>query len=408
MQKEHHYGRNIFFTILIILTISCIVIMNMIGEPYDYLMNNYLGVIIPLHAENSALTCERKTFVQINNSFLIEDTYYLNNTSQENQTVKLYYPQLDNYINSQNMKITINNKSIDYQYIYNYQYIDKEEYSNKSVLSFLKEVQDTSISKELEANLSREVYVYEFVDRHYQEDGPIKYMKIEYSNHPKTYYFELENEMNSESKDNVFYINMNNNEFARTPRIISWEKIEDIKLTGYKDHTLQEIDRNVTANINEKKISFKDAIELCLDDNYKQLNIKTVDKESYIQSYLKGMDIYLKENKSLDNFNINKTPDKIYYYIYNEIDIPAHSTVSIQYQYNNYSGQNYESEENNGMFHYMTRYDSNLDFTEQTFNIVFYDEHSIKENDMGLTIQSRVQEKELALDKDIYYVKLKK
>lgn len=416
MTKEHHYGRNIFFIVLGIIVIFYIVLNNLyMNSNYDPLTSSYIGAIMPLQIDDStSMTCERETNIDVNYNLLVKDKYTLTNNSSQRKKLKLYYPRYGNDMEERMniADILLNNQFIDYRIIVSGMYIGTDIELNESSQEYFNHIKSTHnqvLLKELEEYLNQKVYVYEFINIRYPKVEESSFMKIEYTNNPKIWVDRI-SKSNDESHQNKSYtIQLNEEYHQRTPRLISTEKLENMKLIGYQ-YNHEEIDPSISAEVKEYKTNLKEAITLCINDYIDQSNNRKkniLDKSSICQSYFKQEEKSFKINHSIDELYIeNILSNNIYYKYYNEIDIPAQSSITMQYNYELYGTKVYNEEEK-GLFHYMSDYLTDLEITKQKVILNVESNHEIEDNDMGFVLKKKIQEKEMNINQEKYFVKLK-
>lgn len=413
MKKQHHYGRNIFLIGMLIFVILGIIFSNLfINSYHDRLTGSYIGAIMPLQINDStSITCERETSIDTDDSLFVKDKYTLNNKSSQSKKVKLYYPRYERDMKERmnNIDVFLDNKLIDYRIITSGLYLGADIELNESSQEYLNHIKSSHnqvLSKELEEYLKQKVYVYEFVNMRYPKVGERRYIKIEYSNNPKI----LTDKIGEIDDENNLAIQLYGEIVKQTPRIISTEKLENMKMTGYQYYS-QEIDPNISVEVKEYETNLKEAISLCITDyiDYSIDNEKNIwDKSSICQSYFKQEEEYFKVHHSIDGLYIEGIlSDNGYYKYYNEIEIPAESSSTIQYNYE-LKGIDIYNEKEKGLFHYMSNYLTDLEITTQKVILNIDDYHKIEDNDMEFVLNVKNQEKEINVNQEKYYVKLTK
>lgn len=416
MKKEHPYGRNIFFIIMFILVIVGISFGNLyMNSDYDRLTASYIGAIMPLQMNDStSITCERETKIDVHDNLFIKDKYTLNNNSSQSKKVKLYYPRYGNGLEERSnvVDIFLNNQLIDYRIITNGLYFGTDIELNESSQEYFNQIQSTHnqvLSKELEEYLNQKVYVYEFVNIRYPKVGNSRYIKIEYTNNPQIWEDRIVKTEDNNNQNKSYTIELNNEYYKRTPRLISTEKLENMKIIGYQNND-EESDPYISFEVKEYETNLKEAITLCFNDfvdesHYIETNIW--DKSSLCQSYLKQKEKDFKETNSIDDLYLeNILSNNIYYQYYNEIEIPAQSSTTIQYNYE-LNGTQVYNEEEKGLFHYMSNYLTDIEITKQKVILNLDDNHKIEDNDMGFVSSENNQEKEINGNQEKYFMKLK-
>lgn len=416
MQKQHHYGRNIFLISMFILVIAAISFGNLfMNSNYDCLTRSYIGAIMPLQiSDSTSITCERETNIDVHDSLTIQDKYTLNNNSSQNKKVKLYYPRYRNDLEERSniVDIFLNNQLIDYRIITNGLYFGADIELNESSQEYFNHIQSSQnsvLSKELEEYLNQKVYVYEFVNMRYPKVGESRYMKIEYTNNPQIWGDKIVKTDDENNPNKSYTIQLNDEYHKRTPRLISTEKLENMKMIGYQ-YNHEEIDPNISAEVKEYETSLKEAITLCIND-YIDESMNTEkniwDKSSLCQSYFKQEEKSFKINHSIDDLYIDQIlSNNAYYQYYNEIEIPAQSSTTIQYNYE-LDGTKVYNEEERGLFHYMSNYLTDLEITKQKVILSIESNHEIEDNDMGFVLSGNNQEKEINVNQEKYFMKLK-
>ena len=134
--KERHLLRNTFLIGLAIVTILCVIIMDIYiyCSKYEGYNIYYNGAIMPLQIDHPQdITATRNTEINISNNFLIKEEYELYNHSQQEKTIQLKYPYLGYLSNKDEFMIEANGKSIDYQ-INLQQFINQYQYSKENQL----------------------------------------------------------------------------------------------------------------------------------------------------------------------------------------------------------------------------------------------------------------------------------
>ncbi|WP_050636951.1 hypothetical protein [Candidatus Stoquefichus sp. SB1] len=406
MKKKHHYVRNTFFVVLVIFTILGIVIQNILfTSHYDYLMSAYLGTIMPLQSTDSSLIiCERETSISVQNIMQIQDQYHITNKTSKNQTIHLSYPCLrESGLTGESMDIQLNQQSINYQIQLSGLFAFDEKSTSQDFIKGIESSETKTISQEFAKKLQEKVYVYQFVNREYPDDGPIRYLEIEYDNYLKTYDFYIENQ------DNRKIIYMDNDAHAITPVIISYEKIKGMKLTGYSDESCSKVDKGVTAQVKETEMTFQDAIKQCLDDYISKETMggqNQWNREAFYLSYFCRMDKLYQKDQTLNEFDLQALLfDEYFCKFYTEIEVPANKTVTVSYNYQN-AKTNIQSDK--GKFHYMTNYLSDIEFTKQSFSIILDNTHTIQDNSLGLIGTKHYQTIEVPFNQDQYFIQLEK
>lgn len=211
------------------------------------------------------------------------------------------------------------------------------------------------------------------------------------------------------NQNKSYTIELNNEYYKRTPRLISTEKLENMKIIGYQNND-EESDPYISFEVKECETNLKEAITLCFNDfvdesHYIETNIW--DKSSLCQSYLKQKEKDFKETNSIDDLYLeNILSNNIYYQYYNEIEIPAQSSTTIQYNYE-LNGTQVYNEEEKGLFHYMSNYLTDIEITKQKVILNLDDNHKIEDNDMGFVSSENNQEKEINGNQEKYFMKLK-
>ena len=259
--KERHLLRNTFLIGLAIVTILCVIIMDIYtyGSKYEGYNIYYNGAIMPLQIDHPQdITATRNTEINISNNFLIKEEYELYNHSQQEKTIQLKYPYLGYLSNKDEFMIEANGKSINYQinlqqFINQYQYSKENQLFERTLphnINQIKQLLDNQpkkLSQQMKDLLKQEVYVYRFVDRQYPQDGTVCYLTVDIPKNQKVYCYNID-----KNEDEIFEIMMDNGEYALTPMLISKEKIKDIHLTGYSDSNLNKESHEVKAKIDDE------------------------------------------------------------------------------------------------------------------------------------------------------------
>lgn len=343
--KERHLLRNTFLIGLAIVTILCVIIMDIYtyGSKYEGYNIYYNGAIMPLQIDHPQdITATRNTEINISNNFLIKEEYELYNHSQQEKTIQLKYPYLGYLSNKDEFMIEANGKSINYQinlqqFINQYQYSKENQLFERTLphnINQIKQLLDNQpkkLSQQMKDLLKQEVYVYRFVDRQYPQDGTVCYLTVDIPKNQKVYCYNID-----KNEDEIFEIMMDNGEYALTPMLISKEKIKDIHLTGYSDSNLNKESHEVKAKIDEEKITVKKAIDaILLEQNNIFLKEKQyqINQDSINQNFYHLIDEMIENNVPIEMFSIEYIIDDAYYQISHEVKIPADSSIKLNYQY---------------------------------------------------------------------------
>lgn len=413
--KERHLLRNTFLIGLAIVTILCVIIMDIYiyCSKYEGYNIYYNGAIMPLQIDHPQdITATRNTEINISNNFLIKEEYELYNHSQQEKTIQLKYPYLGYLSNKDEFMIEANGKSIDYQ-INLQQFINQYQYSKENQLfertlphninqtKQLLDNQPKKLSQQMKDLLKQEVYVYRFVDRQYPQDGTVCYLTVDIPKNQKIYCYNID-----KNEDEIFEIMMDNGEYALTPMLISKEKIKDIHLTGYSDSNLNKVSHEVKAKIDEEKITVKKAIDaILLEQNNIFLKEKQyqINQDSINQNFYHLIDEMIENNVPIEMFSIEYIIDDAYYQISHEVKIPADSSIKLNYQYlQNYYVALKSKQDHN--FNYMTQYQSSLNITSQKIKLILQEPYSLKDDNLGLKKDLKVYQKDIDLNQDEYYI----
>ena len=199
---------------------------------------------------------------------------------------------------------------------------------------------------------------------------------------------------------------MDNGEYALTPMLISKEKIKDIHLTGYSDSNLNKVSHEVTAKIDEEKITVKKAIDaILLEQNNIFLKEKQyqINQDSINRNFYHLIDEMIENNVPIEMFSIEYIIDDAYYQISHEVKIPADSSIKLNYQYlQNYHVALKSKQDHN--FNYMTQYQSSLNITSQKIKLILQEPYSLKDDNLGLKKDLKVYQKDIDLNQDEYYI----
>lgn len=393
--KERHLLRNTFLIGLAIVTILCVIIMDIYiyCSKYEGYNIYYNGAIMPLQIDHPQdITATRNTEINISNNFLIKEEYELYNHSQQEKTIQLKYPYLGYLSNKDEFMIEANGKSIDYQinlqqFINQYQYSKENQLFERTLphnINQIKQLLDNQpkkLSQQMKDLLKQEVYVYRFVDRQYPQDGTVCYLTVDIPKNQKIYCYNID-----KNEDEIFEIMMDNGEYALTPMLISKEKIKDIHLTGYSDSNLNKVSHEVKAKIDEEKITVKKAIDaILLEQNNIFLKEKQyqINQDSINQNFYHLIDEMIENNVPIEMFSIEYIIDDAYYQISHEVKIPADSSIKLNYQYlQNYYVALKSKQDHN--FNYMTQYQSSLNITSQKIKLILQEPYSLKDDNLGL------------------------
>lgn len=413
--KERHLLRNTFLIGLAIVTILCVIIMDIYiyCSKYEGYNIYYNGAIMPLQIDHPQdITATRNTEINISNNFLIKEEYELYNHSQQEKTIQLKYPYLGYLSNKDEFMIEANGKSIDYQinlqqFINQYQYSKENQLFERTLphnINQIKQLLDNQpkkLSQQMKDLLKQEVYVYRFVDRQYPQDGTVCYLTVDIPKNQKIYCYNID-----KNEDEIFEIMMDNGEYALTPMLISKEKIKDIHLTGYSDSNLNRVSHEVKAKIDEEKITVKKAIDaILLEQNNIFLKEKQyqINQDSINQNFYHLIDEMIENNVPIEMFSIEYIIDDAYYQISHEVKIPADSSIKLNYQYlQNYYVALKSKQDHN--FNYMTQYQSSLNITSQKIKLILQEPYSLKDDNLGLKKDLKVYQKDIDLNQDEYYI----
>lgn len=413
--KERHLLRNTFLIGLAIVTILCVIIMDIYiyCSKYEGYNIYYNGAIMPLQIDHPQdITATRNTEINISNNFLIKEEYELYNHSQQEKTIQLKYPYLGYLSNKDEFMIEANGKSIDYQinlqqFINQYQYSKENQLFERTLphnINQIKQLLDNQpkkLSQQMKDLLKQEVYVYRFVDRQYPQDGTVCYLTVDIPKNQKIYCYNID-----KNEDEIFEIMMDNGEYALTPMLISKEKIKDIHLTGYSDSNLNKVSHEVKAKIDEEKITVKKAIDaILLEQNNIFLKEKQyqINQDSINQNFYHLIDEMIENNVPIEMFFIEYIIDDAYYQISHEVKIPADSSIKLNYQYlQNYYVALKSKQDHN--FNYMTQYQSSLNITSQKIKLILQEPYSLKDDNLGLKKDLKVYQKDIDLNQDEYYI----
>ena len=413
--KERHLLRNTFLIGLAIVTILCVIIMDIYtyGSKYEGYNIYYNGAIMPLQIDHPQdITATRNTEINISNNFLIKEEYELYNHSQQEKTIQLKYPYLGYLSNKDEFMIEANGKSIDYQiniqqFINQYQYSKENQLFERTLphnINQIKQLLDNQpkkLSQQMKDLLKQEVYVYRFVDRQYPQDGTVCYLTVDIPKNQKVYCYNID-----KNEDEIFEIMMDNGEYALTPMLISKEKIKDIHLTGYSDSNLNKESHEVKAKIDEEKITVKKAIDaILLEQNNIFLKEKQyqINQDSINRNFYHLIDEMIENNVPIEMFSIEYIIDDAYYQISHEVKIPADSSIKLNYQYlQNYYVALKSKQDHN--FNYMTQYQSSLNITSQKIKLILQEPYSLKDDNLGLKKDLKVYQKDIDLNQDEYYI----
>ncbi|MFR6099554.1 hypothetical protein [Longibaculum muris] len=413
--KERHLLRNTFLIGLAIVTILCVIIMDIYiyCSKYEGYNIYYNGAIMPLQIDHPQdITATRNTEINISNNFLIKEEYELYNHSQQEKTIQLKYPYLGYLSNKDEFMIEANGKSIDYQinlqqFINQYQYSKENQLFERTLphnINQIKQLLDNQpkkLSQQMKDLLKQEVYVYRFVDRQYPQDGTVCYLTVDIPKNQKIYCYNID-----KNEDEIFEIMMDNGEYALTPMLISKEKIKDIHLTGYSDSNLNKVSHEVKAKIDEEKITVKKAIDaILLEQNNIFLKEKQyqINQDSINQNFYHLIDEMIENNVPIEMFSIEYIIDDAYYQISHEVKIPADSSIKLNYQYlQNYYVALKSKQDHN--FNYMTQYQSSLNITSQKIKLILQEPYSLKDDNLGLKKDLKVYQKDIDLNQDEYYI----
>ena len=413
--KERHLLRNTFLIGLAIVTILCVIIMEIYiyCSKYEGYNIYYNGAIMPLQIDHPQdITATRNTEINISNNFLIKEEYELYNHSQQEKTIQLKYPYLGYLSNKDEFMIEANGKSIDYQinlqqFINQYQYSKENQLFERTLphnINQIKQLLDNQpkkLSQQMKDLLKQEVYVYRFVDRQYPQDGTVCYLTVDIPKNQKIYCYNID-----KNEDEIFEIMMDNGEYALTPMLISKEKIKDIHLTGYSDSNLNKVSHEVKAKIDEEKITVKKAIDaILLEQNNIFLKEKQyqINQDSINQNFYHLIDEMIENNVPIEMFSIEYIIDDAYYQISHEVKIPADSSIKLNYQYlQNYYVALKSKQDHN--FNYMTQYQSSLNITSQKIKLILQEPYSLKDDNLGLKKDLKVYQKDIDLNQDEYYI----
>lgn len=413
--KERHLLRNTFLIGLAIVTILCVIIMDIYiyCSKYEGYNIYYNGAIMPLQIDHPQdITATRNTEINISNNFLIKEEYELYNHSQQEKTIQLKYPYLGYLSNKDEFMIEANGKSIDYQinlqqFINQYQYSKENQLFERTLphnINQIKQLLDNQpkkLSQQMKDLLKQEIYVYRFVDRQYPQDGTVCYLTVDIPKNQKIYCYNID-----KNEDEIFEIMMDNGEYALTPMLISKEKIKDIHLTGYSDSNLNKVSHEVKAKIDEEKITVKKAIDaILLEQNNIFLKEKQyqINQDSINQNFYHLIDEMIENNVPIEMFSIEYIIDDAYYQISHEVKIPADSSIKLNYQYlQNYYVALKSKQDHN--FNYMTQYQSSLNITSQKIKLILQEPYSLKDDNLGLKKDLKVYQKDIDLNQDEYYI----
>lgn len=413
--KERHLLRNTFLIGLAIVTILCVIIMDIYiyCSKYEGYNIYYNGAIMPLQIDHPQdITATRNTEINISNNFLIKEEYELYNHSQQEKTIQLKYPYLGYLSNKDEFMIEANGKSINYQinlqqFINQYQYSKENQLFERTLphnINQIKQLLDNQpkkLSQQMKDLLKQEVYVYRFVDRQYPQDGTVCYLTVDIPKNQKIYCYNID-----KNEDEIFEIMMDNGEYALTPMLISKEKIKDIHLTGYSDSNLNKESHEVKAKIDEEKITVKKAIDaILLEQNNIFLKEKQyqINQDSINQNFYHLIDEMIENNVPIEMFSIEYIIDDAYYQISHEVKIPADSSIKLNYQYlQNYYVALKSKQDHN--FNYMTQYQSSLNITSQKIKLILQEPYSLKDDNLGLKKDLKVYQKDIDLNQDEYYI----
>lgn len=432
-----------------------------LNPEYEY-CSYYSGVVLPLtlEQENEEISATRninfdfKKFDSFENegNVVITDTYTLQNTSDEQQVIRVKYPlELSlKELNESMLAVTLNGQALSTA-LEAGRYYGTNEFGDYSYLgkcapqeyTFKLKDDKTLIQNMDDSILDEKVIVYEYQCAEDVKDGCYTVQmwaenKGNYTRYIKT----IDN-------PNVYYVNMNSYHLEENTEYYGF-LTEEVKKTGriprmiffgsepkeYKEQGYTGLIYSEETKMNDLQVkmvryesTFREVLAMLVEEEMERLENENqglqISNELY--NWIAGAvlaDVVKDNSDGVDDYddsffaagwenNISGLVELMYdfrceYYITHEITIPAGETVTYEIQYEREGSHDYTAAEQEYLGNYgydnMPYFGTNLNFVRQNATIDDHDYICILNQNYGFDLESGIKEVVLSPDMDYYYM----
>lgn len=414
----------------------------------------YAGPIFPLDilGESKDISGERRINLDFTNcdnetkDMMVKDSYKLINNSGQDKTIKIIYPFASSINKSKKLTPTINidgeiypTKMIigDYPSGFGKTYLAKES-SDKNLErliswrdynSLLEDGRYFDIANEKNLLDDKKITVYTFEDICYEQENKDATFQFEFKI-PKDQLVLTSNIFgvaNSEEEDYSIY---KYSFFAKQENvkhriIVFGQAPKDYKLTGYENTMCKDSVDTITARVKVETMDLSKVIKQCIEecsttDNNNEKTTSLITEEDLYNAVVSMMNYIVLGDEKSDRYKWGNMDDIIreFYsmdrvmYVAAEVSIPKGESKNINIIFPKEGSYNYDygiNKDYAGVRSYdmLTKLTNTMNFTNQKAGINLPDKYKIVDQNFGFDIDKGINEVELDVNKERYYIEIK-